>query len=141
MPAKSHGESGSPLYKTWSIMKERCYNRHNCNFRYYGLRGITVCNEWKEYTSFRDWAKSNGYKRGLTLERMNRNESYNPNNCCWATRKQQARNRSSNRLLTAFNETKCITEWTEDERCQTTNNALRKRLDRGWNAERALILS
>lgn len=94
-----HGESPSTeknatrLYSIWTGMKNRCNNPRNHNYKEYGNRGITVCKEWSNYLIFKEWAIQNGYADNLTLDRMDNNKGYSPNNCRWVTRKVQAQNR------------------------------------------------
>ena len=89
-----HNMSFTPLYKIWHSMKQRCYYKQNISYKYYGARGITVCNEWKDdFMSFYNWAINNGYKKGLSIDRINVEGNYEPTNCRWATAKEQANNR------------------------------------------------
>jgi len=81
------------LYHTWDAMKQRCANNRNCRYRYYGGRGIAVCDEWLEFESFRNWAMANGYQDGLTIERINNDGNYEPKNCTWIPKGEQWRNR------------------------------------------------
>ena len=83
----------SKLYSIWRSMRNRCFNPNNKDFKYYGARGITVCEEWNSFQSFQDWAMLSGYSEGLTLDRINNDGKYEPANCKWATRKEQAQNR------------------------------------------------
>lgn len=81
-----HGESRSTLYFTWKNMRYRCSNQRCKSYRDYGARGISVCEEWSLYESFRDWALSNGWKEGLEIDRIDNDRGYSPSNCRIVTR-------------------------------------------------------
>lgn len=92
-PNYKHGGRGDTLYNSYRAMKERCYNPNYHHYERYGGRGITVCDEWRtNYTSFRNWAYSNGYQEGLSIDRINNDGNYCPENCRWTTQKEQVRN-------------------------------------------------
>lgn len=96
----THGESHSRLHRIWSGMKERCCNVNAENYQNYGGRGISICNEWmNSFESFRDWAVLNGYSDCLSIDRIDVNGNYEPQNCRWATMKEQNNNKRNNRLL------------------------------------------
>ena len=88
---RTHGESGTRLYRIWHAMKERCYRTGAINFKWYGGKGVKVCEEWKNsFEVFRDWALANGYSSGLTIDRIDSSLGYSPNNCRWLTRAENA---------------------------------------------------
>lgn len=103
------------LQSVWNQMKQRCRNPNDPHYPHYGARGIEV--RWISFTDFAAWSAMNGYQPGLSIDRINNDGSYEPSNCRWADAVTQMRNRSDNRKLTAFGETKCIAEWVEDSRC------------------------
>lgn len=88
-----HNFSNTKLYKVWQGMKTRCYNPKFIYYRNYGGRGITICDEWlNNFKNFYNWAINNGYKEGLTIDRINNDGIYEPSNCRWITRAEQNRN-------------------------------------------------
>jgi hypothetical protein len=88
-----------PLHWVWNSMKARVHNPKHKSYPRYGGRGIRVCPEWQKYKPFREWALANGYARGLSIERIDNEGDYRPENCRWATMKEQSRNKSSNLLV------------------------------------------
>ena len=86
-----HGASGSRLYKAWNDMLQRCGNPKLSNYRHYGGKGIQVCSEWRSFDAFQTWALSAGYADGLTIDRLDSAGNYEPNNCRWIPRSENAR--------------------------------------------------
>lgn len=110
----THNATRSRLYKTWSNMKSRCYNPKNNRYHRYGARGITVCDEWRsDFEAFQQWAHSAGYREDLTIERIDNDKGYHPDNCRWATRKEQSNNRENNILISYGGEAHTLSEWAE----------------------------
>lgn len=112
-----HGLCESRLYYIHSSMKDRCYNKNNKRYKNYGIRGIKVCDEWlnKEngFMNFYNWAMENGYRDDLTIDRIDVNGNYEPNNCRWATIMQQSNNKSNNHYFIYKNERHTISEWSK----------------------------
>jgi hypothetical protein len=109
-----HGLKESRVYRIWSCMKNRCYNQKDDNYKYYGGRGITVCDEWKDdFQTFYDWSMSHGYTDNLTIDRINVNGNYEPSNCRWATHSEQGKNKRNVIFITFEGETKTLREWSE----------------------------
>ncbi len=101
-----------PLYKTWAGILRRCNNTHEENYERYGGRGIKVCERWLDYANFKE-DMAEGYAPGLSIERNDNDGNYCKENCRWATRKEQCRNRRSNFNVTFRGETRPIIEWGE----------------------------
>ena len=89
-----HGMSRTKLNWVWQEMKQRCFNPNRKTYKHYGGRGITVCDEWRDdFMAFRDWAMANGYRDDLTIDRIDSNKGYSPDNCRWATMAEQNKNK------------------------------------------------
>lgn len=107
-----HNMTKTRLYHIWCLMKQRCYNPKTINFKDYGGRGITVCDDWKNnFENFKDWALSNGYQDNLTIDRVDVFGNYSPNNCRWADNDIQQNNKRTSRFLTYKGEIHTISQW------------------------------
>lgn len=115
---KIHGMTGTRLYVTWQHMISRCTRESDGAYKYYGGRGITVCDEWKnDFQTFYDWAMKNGYTDELTIDRIDVNGNYCPENCRWATKKEQQRNKRDNTRVSFNGQIKTVCEWAEEFNC------------------------
>lgn len=132
----SHGQCGTRLYKCWRNMINRCENPNNKGYKNYGNRGIKVCDEWHNFDEFYKWASSNGYKDTLTIERIDVNKGYYPNNCTWADNYTQARNRTDNVRLKFNGKEMILTDWAKE--VGINYKTISDRLKRGWTVEEAL---
>lgn len=108
-----HGGCGTRLYGIWCSIKDRTTNKNTPAYRWYGKRGISMCPEWQSFEKFRIWAKNSGYGAHLTIDRIDNDGNYEPNNCRWVTPKQQANNTRKNRMITYNGETHTVSEWAE----------------------------
>ena len=113
-PQYEHGYNGQDrIYRIWNNMRDRCYCKAASSYKRYGAKGITICDEWDNFLTFREWALKNGYSDNLTLDRIDNSGNYCPENCRWTDAKIQARNRSSNRMLEYNDEVKCMSDWAD----------------------------
>ena len=126
------------LYNTYYSMKERCYNPKRWNYKYYGARGIRVCDEWKnDYQIFKKWAYENGYNDNLSIDRINNDGNYEPNNCKWSTEKEQKNNTRRNHYLTYKGKTQSMALWADEYNIKYTT--LRARINNyKWDIQKAL---
>lgn len=136
---KTHGGSGSRLYSIWCNMKTRTGNPRGTAYDAYGGRGITVCSEWRNrFDAFQHWALENGYRDDLSIDRINNDGGYSPENCRWATKVTQFNNRRSNRRITFNGENRTVAQWARF--CSIDRHTLNTRLNSGWPVERALSI-
>ena len=138
----THGESSSRLYAVWMAMKNRCRNKRCKEYSLYGGRGINVCSEWAEdYEAFRDWALANGYDESAprgqcTIDRIDVNGNYCPENCRWSTQSEQCNNRQKNRYVEIDGQRKTIAEWAKVS--GLSYSTILDRLNNGWSPSRAI---
>ena len=134
---KKHGMRGTRLYNIWRGVKARCLNPNSKYYDRYGGRGITIHQEWVDsFEVFMEWSMANGYRDDLTLDRKDNDGPYSPANCRWATMKEQANNRRSNRLVTFNGQTKTVAQWAAEK--GVNRDMILRRLDAGWSIEKAL---
>ena len=114
-PRFTHNLSHTKIYQIWNGMKNRCYNRNLSDYKNYGARGIYVCDEWKNsFETFYEWAIKTGYKEGLTIERIDNNDIYKPDNCKWITKGEQVNNRRNCCLYTYQGKTQNLAQWCKE---------------------------
>lgn len=130
----THGGRHTKLYGHWCHMRTRCNNAKHEHYAYYGGRGIKVCDEWAlDFKAFRDWAITHGYQEGLSIDRIDVNGDYKPDNCKWSTQTEQVRNRSNTVFLAHGGLRKPLKEWCES--LQTNYKTAHARYKRGMPFE------
>lgn len=134
---KTHGMSDTRLYRIYNKMKLRCYSKVNKAYKGYGGRGITICQEWlDDFMNFYNWAMENGYSDDLSIDRIDNDKGYFPENCRWTTAKEQANNTRSTVFLTYKGETKPASEWSKITGIRQNTLTMRKR--NGWSDDRCI---
>jgi hypothetical protein len=132
-----NGESKSILHKRWKAMHERTFEgaiNSNCYFE----KGVKVCDEWKDYFVFKEWALNNGYKESLTIDRIDNSKGYYPDNCRYVTPTENANNKSTNRYVTYKGEVIAISLLLRRLNKLDNYGTIISRLQRGWDAEKAI---
>ena len=145
----TESKSKTRLYNIWKMMRKRCNNPNRSDYKYYGGKGVKVCGEWNSpdgYDNFRKWALKNGYKEFLTLDRIDPDGDYCPENCRWVTRYAQSINRTNCqkktdipmnvKTITYKGETMTLTGWSK--KLGIKRETLRKRLDMGWTSKKII---
>lgn len=134
-----HGMTNTRIYRIYHKMYLRCYSKDNPAYHNYGGRGITICQEWlgeHGFENFADWSMKNGYADNLSIDRKDNEKGYSPDNCRWATAKEQANNTRSTVFLTYKGETKSASEWSEITGIRQDTLTYRKR--HGWTDEECI---
>ena len=127
------------LYRIWIALRSRCNNANTPDYQDYGGRGIFVCDEWNDYLVFQKWSLENGYAKHLSIDRIDVDLPYHPENCRWATPVEQANNKRTNVVIEAFGEEKTLAQWTKDPRCAVCYSTLQQRITKWfWEPERAI---
>ncbi|HDY88064.1 MAG TPA: hypothetical protein ENH82_08135 [bacterium] len=134
---KTHGKAATPIYRVWQGIKRRCYCKKSLDYKYYGERNIYVCKQWKD--SFETFYSDMGDIpfKGATIERKDNNGPYSPSNCKWATLKEQANNKRSNRMITINGKTKTLVQWRSI--FNRNRHTFYDRIKLGWSEEKALL--
>ena len=131
----THGMTRTPLYNSWRGMKERCEKPNHQEYHRYGGRGISFCPEWSDFNTFKEWALSNGYRKGLMIDRIDNNGNYSPDNCKWSDWLEQANNKINNHFIDYNGQIKTLAEWARF--FNMPYSMLRSRIYDGWSIERA----
>lgn len=117
-------------------MKKRCNNERHESYKYYGAKGIVMCEEWsKNFDTFKEWAMNNGYEDTKSIDRIDNSKGYFPENCKWSTSKEQGNNRCDNHLITYKGKTKTVMEWADH--LGINYKTLARRIYAGWTIEKA----
>lgn len=132
-----HGLSNTRLHRIWRSIHDRCYNSNNQDYKHYGERGIIMCAEWKdEFMPFYNWAIKNGYKENLTIDRIDVNKGYFPDNCRWVSMVEQNNNRRNNKIMTFNGESLTIAQWSK--KTGVKYGDIQNRLRYGYSFEEAI---
>ena len=128
-----NGYRGTKIYRVWGDMMQRCRNPKNPRYARYGGRGIRVCKRWHVSSNFIEWALKNGYKEGLSLDRIDNDKGYRPENCRWSTMLEQGNNRNNNHLFVFDGVTKTVAQWAREY--GICRSVLYRRIKLGWRGE------
>ena len=132
-----HGLRYTRIYRTWDGIIQRCYNKSCFAYKDYGERGIVICGEWRhDIKAFYAWAINNGYKETLTIERIDNDGNYCPDNCKWIPQSEQPKNQRKSVRLTCAGQTRTAAEWSRELDMPSSTICTRKR--KGWSDEQAL---
>lgn len=131
----THGKRHSKLYGVWNSMIGRCKRESSSAYKDYGGRGISVCEDWMDFQIFYNWAIENGYREGLSIDRIDVNGNYCPENCRWTTKIVQANNKRNNEVIEYNGIQHTASEWSRI--LGIKHCTLRKRLREGWSIEKA----
>lgn len=131
-----HGETNTRLHNIWMHMRGRCQKKNNVDYENYGMRGISFCREWEEYIVFRDWALEHGYCEDLTIDRIDNDGNYCPENCRWVNRQVQCNNKRGNKLLEIAGKKRTLRQWCNIFSANYV--AVKERIKNGWKLTDAL---
>jgi hypothetical protein len=135
--ALRHGMSDTRIHQIWVAMRKRCSPKCPKHARpFYYDKGISVCEQWQQFENFFEWALLNGYRDDLSIDRIDGDKGYSPDNCRWATQRQQNNNKSSNRIIAHNGDTKTLEQWAAA--IGIGASGLHARFARGWSTEKAL---
>lgn len=135
---KTHGKAHTRIYNIWSNMKGRCYNENSEDYKDYGGRGIRVCQEWlDDFMNFYNWAMASGYANNLTIDRIDVNGDYRPENCRWITNEEQQTNKTTTRYIEFNGKRQSLAEWSRE--LNIPYHTISQRINRlNWSIEKSL---
>lgn len=133
---EQHGMSGTRMYRIWTDMIARCHCETDTSFKWYGAKGVSVCQRWRD--SFTAFLADMGERPSPShsIDRIDNNGCYSPDNCRWATKSEQNKNTCRTTQITFNGKTKCLADWSSE--LGVEYDVLRKRLKQGWDVDRAL---
>lgn len=137
MPRITHGQSKTSLHHCWRAMKDRVLNENEKRYQDYGGRGIKICNSWLSFEPFMKWSLSHGYKKGLSIDRINNNGNYSPQNCRWVTAMIQQNNMRTNHIIYFNDERMTMANFCRKYNLDYSN--FNARLQRGFSVHDAMI--
>lgn len=130
---RKHGLTHHPLYRVWSRIKNCTTNPNHPDFKWYGAKGVKVCEQWhRDFAVFYDWAINSGYRQGLTIDRINVDGNYEPSNCRWVTIQEQSHNRTDNVKITHEGQTHTLARWSELTGIKV--GTITSRYHKGWSS-------
>ena len=133
------GYRGHPLYNIWVNMRRRCDSEKCAEYKWYGARGIKVCDEWESnFITFFEWSLRNGWQEGLTIDRIDNDGNYEPSNCRWTTWEVQQNNRRDNNYITFEGRTQTVAQWARE--IGINRATIYRRLQAGWSIEETLTI-
>ena len=135
--SKKHGMTHSRLYAVWANMIRRCNNPKANDWKFYGAKGVTVCDEWKHFSGFYEWAKKTGYKDDLTIDRIDNNGNYCPDNCRWANWDIQMNNTTRNHYIEVNGVVKTAIQWCREK--GISPSTFYYRINKGWTDVDAIV--
>ncbi len=133
-----HGEADTRLHIIWMHMRGRCQKKNHTGYKNYGMRGISVCKEWEGYVRFRDWALGNGYNKDLTIDRIDNNGNYCPQNCKWSSMQTQSNNKRNSKFLQIAGQKKTLRQWCNEYLADY--EIAKTRIKSGWTLIDALTI-
>ena len=138
--ATTHGMKNTRQYRIWNSMRQRCKDKSQDSYKYYGAKGTAVCKRWRKFVNFWEDMKE-GYNDRLSIDRIDNNKGYSKENCRWATMKEQQNNRTNNRYVTIKGERKTVSEWLDHYGIQNKRKTIESRVYNGMEYKKSILLA